>query len=74
MSREKPIEVKIGKSIKVFPEMIYKAKVIKSGNGASIKSYKKYLGMEAIVIVKTPKKLTKKEWDEYIKDYNKVIY
>ena len=51
MSKKKPIEITINKKIKVLPENIYETTVVKSGSGAAIKSYKKFIGEKAIVII-----------------------
>lgn len=40
----------------VEPKEAYRSKVIKSGNGAVIKSYKKYIGKNATVIIESKKK------------------
>ena len=64
MSKQTPISIEIEEKLNVLPEEIYKATVVKSGNGAVIKSFKRFLGKEVLVIVanKTkPKKKTKEE-------------
>jgi len=64
MSKQNPITIEIEERLNILPEDIYKATVVKSGNGAVIKSFKKFLGKEVIVIVASktkPKKKTKEE-------------
>jgi hypothetical protein len=51
MSKKKPITIKINKTLIVDPDDIYISKVISSGNGAVINSYKKYINKEVIVIM-----------------------
>jgi putative transposon-encoded protein len=51
MSRIKPVRIKVGKELLLHPEEIYSAKVVKSGNGAVIKSYKKFIGRTATIII-----------------------
>ena len=50
MDRE-PIKIEIGKNLEVEPEEIYQSNVVKSGNGAVIKSFKRFLGKKAVVII-----------------------
>ncbi len=50
MSRKKPIQIKLLKEID--PLAIFESKVVKSGNGAVVKAFKRYLGKEVIIIVK----------------------
>lgn len=50
MSRKKPIKLDISKDID--PLAIFESVVVKSGNGAVIKAFKRYLGKEVIVIIK----------------------
>jgi putative transposon-encoded protein len=67
MSRQKPIKININKHINITPEQVYESTVTKSGNGAVIKSFKKYIGKEVIVIVKKKIKrgeLTKEEYSD----------
>jgi len=51
MSRKKPIKIKLKDTYQVLPECAYKSKVVKSGNGAVIKSFKRFIGRKATVIV-----------------------
>jgi len=52
MNRKRPITIEIGETIEVFPDGVFEGKVVKYGNGAMIKSYKKFIGEEAVVIIK----------------------
>lgn len=52
MRKTKPIKIRIKDIIEVYPEGVYMSKVVKSGNGAMIKFFKKYLGKDVVVIVK----------------------
>jgi len=51
MSHKNPIKVKLKKEYIVYPEDAYEGKVIKSGNGAVIKSFKRFIGKDALVII-----------------------
>lgn len=51
MSRIKPVRIKIKEEMTLRPDEIYSAKVVKSGNGAVIKSYKKFIGRTATIII-----------------------
>jgi putative transposon-encoded protein len=51
MSKKTPLHIHID-DIKVTPSMVYEAKVVKNGNGATIRSYKKYIGKTVLVIIK----------------------
>ena len=64
MSRIKPITIEIEEKLNVRPSDIYNATVVKSGNGAVIKSFKKFLGKEVIVIIADKVKLKKKTKEE----------
>lgn len=55
MSRKEPIEIEF-KNKKIVPELIYEANVVKSGNGAVIKSYKRFIGKAATIIIRGDKK------------------
>ena len=66
MSRKKPIQIKIDE-IK-NPEAIFESKVVKSGNGAVIRSYLRYLGKPVIVIVKKQKDPRHKPYSEKEQD------
>ena len=64
MSKIKPITIEIEEKLNVMPRDIYNATVVKSGNGAVIKSFKKFLGKEVIVIIADKVKLKKKTKEE----------
>jgi len=64
MSKIKPITIEIEEKLNVMPRDIYNATVVKSGNGAVIKSFKKFLGKEVIVIIADKVKLRKKTKEE----------
>jgi putative transposon-encoded protein len=64
MSKQNPISIEIEEKIKVEPKDIYRAQVVKSGNGAVIKSFKRFLGQEVIVIVADKLKISKKTKDQ----------
>lgn len=51
MSRKKPIEINIERNIRVNPSGVFHSEVVRSGNGAVIKSYKRFIGKKVIVIV-----------------------
>jgi len=51
MSKSEPIRIHIKDNIDVYPEFIYRATVFKSGNGAVIKSNKRFIGKKVIVII-----------------------
>lgn len=51
MSRKKPIEIQIGQRINVEPEGIYRSEVVKAGNGAMIKFYKRFIGQKVIIVL-----------------------
>ena len=52
MSRKKPIEIRVEDTIEVWPDGVFLGKVTKSGNGAMISFYKKFLGQEVVIIVR----------------------
>lgn len=52
MTSKTPIKIKINRNIEVHPEGIYESKVVKSGNGAVITFFKRYIGKEVLIIVK----------------------
>ena len=57
MSRKKPISIIIKDSyIEVKPEGIYRSEVVKSGNGAVIKFFKRFIKKKVIVIVEDKQK------------------
>ena len=47
-----PIKIKINKNIEVTPEGVYESNVVKSGNGAVIKFFKRFIGKDVLIIVK----------------------
>ena len=68
MSKKKPIEINIKDKITIIPESIYQSQVVAFGNGAIIRSYKKFIGKGVTIIIgddsmQPPwkKKLSKKE-------------
>jgi putative transposon-encoded protein len=78
MSRQKPIQIKIKDNIEVLPEGIYNSTVVKSGNGAVIKFYKKFIGQEVIIMVvnkmaKKKEKLNKEDYRDLV-DKSDVDY
>ena len=58
MTSKRPSKIKINHNIEVTPEGVYEGKVVKSGNGAVINFFKRYIGNEVLIIVK---KFMKKE-------------
>ena len=66
--KDKKIKINIEEHIDVSPAEIYLAKVVKSGTGAVINSYKKYIGKEVVVIIadkiETQTKMEKKKNEE----------
>ncbi len=64
MSKQKVITIEIEEKLNVRPMDIYNATVVKSGNGAVIKSFKKFLGKKVIVIIADKVKLKKKTKEE----------
>jgi len=61
--KNKKIKIKVEEYLEVAPEEVYLSKVVKSGTGAVINSYKKYIGKEVVVIManKIRKKIRKEE-------------
>ena len=53
MSRKKPIEIEVNGNMTVKPGGVYPGKVVKIGNGAMIRSYKKFIGEKVIVIIES---------------------
>lgn len=51
MSKQKPVKIIINDTIEVKPEGIYRSEVVKSGNGAVIKFFKRFIKKKVIVIV-----------------------
>lgn len=53
MSRKQPNRIQIKqKSIEVNPGMIFESKIVKSGNGAVAKAYKRFIGKNCLIIIK----------------------
>lgn len=52
MSKKQPVTIEVKETLTVKPSEIYEADVVKSGNGATIKCFKKHIGKKAIVIIK----------------------
>lgn len=50
MSKKKPLEIRI-EGVTVQPSGIYQSKVVKSGNGAVINFYKKFVDKKVLVII-----------------------
>jgi len=50
MSRKEPIEIGIEGNLKLNPNGVFRGIVKKSGNGAAISFYKRFLGEEVIII------------------------
>ena len=73
MSKQNPIQIEIEEKLNVLPEDIYRATVVKSGNGAVIKSFKRFLGKEVIVIVADKIKPKKKTKEEKIQRFNQLM-
>lgn len=48
---KKPIKIVINDVIEVMPEGIYKSEVVKSGNGAVIKFFKRFIKKKVIILV-----------------------
>jgi putative transposon-encoded protein len=51
MSKTKPITITINDKIEVKPDGIYRSEVVKSGNGAVIKFFKRFIKKKVIVLV-----------------------
>tara|TARA_Y100000310_G_scaffold298223_1_gene331946 strand:- start:9352 stop:9528 length:177 start_codon:yes stop_codon:yes gene_type:complete len=51
MSKKQPIKIEVKKNIEVSPEGIYKSEVVKGGNGAVIKSFKRFIGKKVLIIL-----------------------
>ena len=51
VSRKQPITIIINDTIEVKPEGIYKSEVVKSGNGAVIKFFKRFIKKKVIILV-----------------------
>jgi len=64
MSKQKPLTIEIEETIKVNPAEIYRAKVVKSGNGAVVKSFKRFIGKKVIIIVEGKNIMTKQKTKE----------
>lgn len=52
---KKPVVIEINDTIQVKPEQVFESEVVKSGNGAVIKAFKRHIGKKAIVIIKDDK-------------------
>lgn len=52
MSSKKPITINIKKVISVDPMDIFESEIVKSGNGAVAKAFKKDIGKKCIIIIK----------------------
>ena len=71
MSKKEPIKIEIEKTLNIDPGDIYTAKVVSSGNGAIIKSFKRYIGKDVVVIMANKintKKKTEEEKNQEFKD------
>lgn len=55
-SVKKPIVIEIKHKIQVIPEQVFESEVVKSGNGAVIKAFKRHIGKKAVVIIKEGEK------------------
>lgn len=51
IDRKKPIMINVKGSIDVKPGGVYLSRVVRSGNGAVVKFFKRFLGQEVLVIV-----------------------
>lgn len=63
------MQIEIKGWMTVEPEGVYQSEVVKSGNGAVIKFFKRFLGKKVIVIIaskvtKKKKRMTKQEADD----------
>lgn len=85
MSRKEPIKINISDDLNVKSNGVFHSKVVKSGNGAVINFYKRFVGEEVIIIrvnkmgEKQNKEtdvtgLNKKEQKEYIKRIDETEY
>lgn len=61
MSNKKPIKIVINKTIEVQPEGVYRSSVVKSGNGAVINFFKRFIKRKVIVIVEDENDKQKQE-------------
>ena len=68
MSRKQPISINIKGSIEVEPGGIYLSEVVPSGNGAVIKSFKRFEGKEVIVLVVDKMKSQKNKKEKLAKE------
>ena len=73
MSKQKPITIEIEEKLNIMPKDVYKAKVVKSGNGAVIKSFKRFLGKEVIVIIADKVKMKKKTKEEEEIEFDQLM-
>ena len=51
MSKKQPVRVRVRSEYIVEPQEVYTSKVTKSGSGAAIKSFKRFIGREALIIM-----------------------
>jgi len=62
MSKKRPVNIKIRGDIEVEPGGVFLSEVVKSGNGAVVKFFKKFLGEEVLImVVNKMKRKQKKE-------------
>jgi len=73
MNKQNPITIEIEEKLNITPDDIYKAIVVKSGNGAVIKSFKKYIGKEVIVIIANKVKIKKKTKEEKELEFDNLM-
>jgi len=73
MSKQEPITIEIEEKLNVMPKDIYRAEVVKSGNGAVIKSFKRFLGKEVIVIIADKIKMKKKTKEEKELEFDQLM-
>ena len=73
MSKKEPIKIEIEKTLNIDPGDIYTAKVISSGNGAVIKSFKRYIGKDVVVIMANKIKNKKKTGEEEKQEFEDLM-
>jgi putative transposon-encoded protein len=54
MSKKQPVKIKLKDEINVNPGDVFLSKIVKSGNGAVAKAYKRHIGKDCIIIVEEP--------------------